>query len=89
MCEIMEEFKAHFRAQGEARGIAIGEANGEARGIAIGEANGEARGIAIGEAAKSKSIAKNLIAMRMNNGDIAKATGLSLKEVQDLARMMP
>ena len=85
MCEIMEEFKAHFRAQGEARGIAIGEANG----IAIGEANGEARGIAIGEAAKSKSIAKNLIAMRMNSGDIAKATGLSLKEVQDLARMMP
>ena len=81
MCEIMEEFKAHFRAQGEAGGIAIGEAGG----IAIGEAGG----IAIGEAAKSKSIAKNLIAMRMNNGDIAKATGLSLKEVQDLARMMP
>jgi hypothetical protein len=36
--------------EGEARGVAIGEARGEAKGVAIGEARGVKKGITIGEA---------------------------------------
>ena len=35
-------------AEGEASGIALGEARGEAKGIAVGEARGEARGVRYG-----------------------------------------
>ena len=49
MCEIMEEFRAHYRAegfeQGERRGIEIGAMRGRRKGIEIGEK----RGIEIGE----------------------------------------
>ncbi len=43
---LIEEGEARGIAKGEAQGIAKGEARGEARGIAKGEARGEARGIA-------------------------------------------
>ncbi len=57
MCEIMEEFRAHYRAEGFNQGVVCGEergkAEGIAEGIAIGEKRGEERGkaegIAIGE----------------------------------------
>ena len=45
MCEIMEEFRAHYRAEGYERGIEIGEKRGieigEERGIEIGEKRGK------------------------------------------------
>ena len=49
MCEIMEEFRAHYRAQGFEQGVVCGEQRGEKRGIEIGEQRGEKRGIEIGE----------------------------------------
>ncbi len=41
----MSTFERHFRAEGEAKGIAIGEAKGKTEGIAIGEAKGKIEGI--------------------------------------------
>lgn len=40
----MSTFERHFRAEGEAKGIAIGEAKGKTEGIAIGEAKGKIEG---------------------------------------------
>ena len=45
MCEIMEEFRAHYRAEGYNHGVACGEKRGEKRG----KAEGIAEGIVIGE----------------------------------------
>ena len=47
--KVLELESERLRAEGEARGKAIGESIGEARGKAIGESIGEARGKAIGE----------------------------------------
>ena len=53
--------------------------------IKKGKAEGEKCGLAKGMAQKALDIAKNLIAMHMPEEDVAKATGLSLKQVQALA----
>ena len=53
--------------------------------IKKGRAEGEKCGLAKGMAQKALDIAKNLIAMHMPEEDVAKATGLSLKQVQALA----
>ena len=77
MCEIMEEFRAHYRAEG----FEQGEERGKAEGIAIGEKLGKA----LGMTEKAVKIAKNLLKMQMPQSDIAKATGLSIEEVRQLA----
>ena len=69
------------RAEGEARGVAIGEARGEARGVAIGKTIGES----IGKHEKAIETAQNLLKTGLLSIDqIAQATGLTEKEVQDL-----
>ena len=49
MREILEAFRAHYRAEGFDQGAACGEDRGKAEGTAIGEECGKAEGIAIGE----------------------------------------
>ena len=93
MCKMFEKYNAGLIAIGEERGEERGIAIGEERGIAIGEERGEKRGIAIGEetgkklgmAEKALVIAKNLLDMRMPQSDVAKATGLPIEEVRQLA----
>lgn len=58
----------------------------EARGMAIGEAKGEAIGEARGKYMQSESIAQNLIRLgTIALDEIAKACGLTLQHVQELA----
>lgn len=64
------------KAEGRAEGIAIGEAKGKAEGMAVGEAKGRAEGII--------EIAKNLKSLATPLDTIAKVTGLSVKEIEDL-----
>ena len=45
MCEIMEEFRAHYRAEGFEQGEKRGKAEGKAEGIAIGEERGRFEGL--------------------------------------------
>ena len=89
MCEMFEKYNAGLIAIGEERGEERGIAIGEERGIAIGEergiAIGEETGKKLGMAEKALVIAKNLLDMRMPQSDIAKATGLPIEEVRQLA----
>jgi len=70
---------------GEKRGIKVGEKRGikvgEERGIKVGEKIGEERG----KTAKAIETAKNLLEMGIAKEMIARATGLKIKEVEDLA----
>ena len=54
-----------------------GERRGEENGIKIGEKRGKETGIKIGKENALIETAKNLLALKMNIEDIAKATGLS------------
>ena len=81
MCELFQKHDNDLIKKGRAEGMKQGEAKGEAKG----KAEGEKRGLAKGMAQKALDIAKNLIAMHMPEEDVAKATGLSLKQVQALA----
>ena len=89
MCELFQKHDNDLNKkgmkQGEAKGRAEGMKQGEAKGEAKGKAEGEKCGLAKGMAQKALDIAKNLIAMHMPEEDVAKATGLSLKQVQALA----
>ena len=89
MCELFQKHDNDLikkgMKQGEAKGRAEGMKQGEAKGEAKGKAEGEKCGLAKGMAQKALDIAKNLIAMHMPEEDVAKATGLSLKQVQALA----
>ena len=89
MCEMFEKYNAGLIAIGEERGEERGIAIGEERGIAIGEergiAIGEETGKKLGMAEKALVIAKNLLDMRMPQSDVAKATGLPIEEVRQLA----
>ena len=81
MCELFQKHDNDLIKKGRAEGMKQGEAKGEAKG----KAEGEKCGLAKGMAQKALDIAKNLIAMHMPEEDVAKATGLSLKQVQALA----
>ena len=59
------------------RGIKLGEERGEMRGIKLGERRGKQE--------RSVEIACNLLSMRMPKHEVAKATGLSIEEVEQLA----
>ena len=77
MCELFQKHDNDLIKKGRAEGMKQGEAKGKAEG--------EKCGLAKGMAQKALDIAKNLIAMHMPEEDVAKATGLSLKQVQALA----
>lgn len=81
MCELFQKHDNDLIK----KGMKQGEAKGRAEGMKQGKAEGEKRGLAKGMAQKALDIAKNLIAMHMPEEDVAKATGLSLKQVQALA----
>ena len=66
-------------------GKKLGLDEGKKLGLDEGEKLGLAKGKTEGKAEMASSIARNLIAMRMPEDDIAKATGLSIDQVQALA----
>ena len=65
-------------------GIAEGIAKGEAMGIVKGEAMGIAKGEAMGIANANTATAKRLLSMGLTVQDIAKATSLSIEQVEAL-----
>ena len=66
------------------RGEMSGEMRGEMRGEERGEKRGEKRGVEKGARDKALDIAKNMRAMKLSDDIVAKATGLSLDQVQSL-----
>ncbi len=63
----------------------VAENKGLRKGLAQGETLGIKKGIAQGSLEKAYEIAKNLLKLNMSKKDIAKATGLSMKEIKSLA----
>ena len=80
MCELFEK---HDSALIE-KGRKLGWDKGVAKGKKLGLDEGKKLGLDEGKAEMASSIARNLIAMSMPESDIAKATGLSIDEVQAL-----
>lgn len=62
-----------------------GHTEGLAEGLAEGRAEGRAEGIAEGQAKAAKLIAKNLLAVGTPLELIAKATGLTIGEIEKLS----
>ncbi len=61
MCEIMEEFRAHCRAEGVEQGAAWRERRGEKRGMENGEQRGEKRGKAQGSFNRLRDMTKRIM----------------------------
>jgi predicted transposase/invertase (TIGR01784 family) len=61
-----------------------GEKLGEERGLKIGEEKGRMEGKIEGERAKALSIAQSLLSTNLSIEEIAQATGLTRKEIEDL-----
>jgi predicted transposase/invertase (TIGR01784 family) len=77
-----EEFRAEYEARqklinDERAALAIAEERGKSEGLAEGLAEGETR--------KAKETAINLLAMGLSLEQIAKATGLSVEDVQNIS----
>ena len=72
MCELFEKHDSALIEKGRKLGWDKGVAKGKKLGLDEGKAE------------MASSIARNLIAMSMPESDIAKATGLSIDEVQAL-----
>ena len=66
------------------RGEISGEMRGEERGEKRGEKRGKEQGVEKGARDKALDIAKNMRAMKLSDDIVAKATGLSLDQVQSL-----
>lgn len=77
---LMEARLLDERREGKAEGIAEGKEIGLAEGEAIGIAKGEAMGVTNANTAT----AKRLLSMGFNVQDIAKATSLSIEQVEAL-----
>ncbi|MDR1048448.1 MAG: PD-(D/E)XK nuclease family transposase [Synergistaceae bacterium] len=73
-----------MRQAAEEDGMARGMERGMARGMEIGEARGRAQGIETGERNAKLATARNLLAINMNQEQVAKVTGLLLEEVLGL-----
>jgi predicted transposase/invertase (TIGR01784 family) len=56
----------------------------EANGVAIGRAEGRAEGIAKGRADAMSEFVQNMKAMKISSNDIARATGLTIREIESL-----
>ncbi len=81
MCDLFEKHDSALIEKGKKLGLD----EGKKLGLDEGEKIGLAKGKTEGKAEMASSIARNLIAMRMPEDDIAKATGLSIDQVQALA----
>ena len=81
MCDLFEKHDSALIEKGKKLGLD----EGKNLGLDEGEKIGLAKGKTEGKAEMASSIARNLIAMRMPEDDIAKATGLSIDQVQALA----
>ena len=68
--------------QGIQQGIQQGKSLGLAEGKSLGLAEGKSLGLAEGSRRKALETAKNLLAMGLSIENIAKATGLSVQEVE-------
>ena len=82
----IEKEKKNWWAEGLAEGKAEGKAEGLAEGKAEGLAEGLAKGLAEGKSDKAAEIALAMIQMNMSVEQIAKLTGLSVAQVQELHR---
>ena len=89
MCDLFEKHDSALIEKGKKLGLdegkKLGLDEGKKLGLDEGEKIGLAKGKTEGKAEMASSIARNLIAMRMPEDDIAKATGLSIDQVQALA----
>ena len=81
MCDLFEKHDSALIEKGKKLGLD----EGKKLGLDEGEKIGLAKGKTEGKAEMASSISRNLIAMRMPEEDIAKATGLSIDQVQALA----
>lgn len=73
-----------LRDEAHAEGLAEGKAQGLAEGKAEGLAEGKAEGLAEGKAKEKTATAKRLLSMGLSVEDIAKATSLSVEQVEKI-----
>ena len=71
-------------ARGLAEGKSLGLAEGKSLGLAEGEARGKSLGLAEGSRQKALETARNLLVIGLSIQNIAKATGLTVEEVETL-----
>ena len=76
MCELFEKHDSALIEKGKTIGLEKGREEGKREGREEGKREGKAE--------MASAIARNLIAMRMSKEAVAKATGLSIDEVQAL-----
>ena len=69
---------------GVERGKSLGLAEGKSLGLAEGEARGKSLGLAEGSRQKALETARNLLVIGLSIQNIAKATGLTVEEVETL-----
>ena len=81
---LMEARLLDERREGIAEGKDIGFAEGKDVGLVEGEAIGIAKGEAMGVTNANTATAKRLLSMGFNVQDIAKATSLSIEQVEAL-----
>ena len=84
MCELFEKHDSALIEKGKTIGLEKGREEGKREGREEGRKEGKREGKKEGKAEMASAIARNLIAMRMSKEAVAKATGLSIDEVQAL-----
>lgn len=72
------------RAEGRAEGFEQGRAKGRAEGRAEGMAQGMAQGRAEGEKSALDKVVERMRAMGLNDSQIAEATGMDLRQIEEL-----
>lgn len=72
------------RAEGFEQGRAKGRAEGRAEGMAQGRAEGMAQGRAEGEKSALYKVVERMRAMGLNDSQIAEATGMDLRQIEEL-----
>lgn len=72
------------RAEGRAEGFEQGRAKGRAEGRAEGMAEGRAQGRAEGEKSALYKVVERMRAMGLNDSQIAEATGMDLRQIEEL-----
>ena len=72
------------KSLGLAEGKSLGLAEGKSLGLAEGEARGKSLGLAEGSRQKALETARNLLVIGLSIQNIAKATGLTVEEVETL-----
>ena len=80
----LAEGKSLGLAEGKSLGLAEGKSLGLAEGKSLGLAEGKSLGLAEGSRQKAFETAHNLLVMGLSIDNIAKATGLTVQEVENL-----